>query len=77
MPRSYDVQGNNTRRSPPDAIIRLSADSTLNEKHDSGKPGLKGEQAMSAVPSVRLNNGVAMPLLGFGVFQVTDLNECE
>jgi diketogulonate reductase-like aldo/keto reductase len=24
-----------------------------------------------------LNNGVAMPIMGFGVFQVTDLNECE
>ncbi|AUD03500.1 aldo/keto reductase [Spirosoma pollinicola] len=24
-----------------------------------------------------LNNGVAMPILGFGVFQVPDLNECE
>src|SRR5438552_4175690 len=32
---------------------------------------------MSTVPTVTLNNGVAMPLLGFGVFQVTDLNECE
>jgi 2,5-diketo-D-gluconate reductase A len=32
---------------------------------------------MSAIPSVILNNGVAMPLLGFGVFQVTDLAECE
>src|SRR5690242_15334634 len=32
---------------------------------------------MSTIPSVTLNNGVAMPLLGFGVFQVTDLNECE
>ncbi|HEY5745882.1 MAG TPA: aldo/keto reductase [Chryseolinea sp.] len=27
--------------------------------------------------TVRLNNGIEMPLLGFGVFQVTDLNECE
>jgi diketogulonate reductase-like aldo/keto reductase len=26
---------------------------------------------------VKLNNGVEMPLLGFGVFQVTDLKECE
>jgi len=26
---------------------------------------------------VRLNNGVEMPILGFGVFQVTDLKECE
>lgn len=29
------------------------------------------------VPSVKLNNGVDMPLLGFGVFQVADLKECE
>jgi len=27
--------------------------------------------------TVKLNNGVEMPLLGFGVFQVTDLNQCE
>jgi diketogulonate reductase-like aldo/keto reductase len=27
--------------------------------------------------NVTLNNGVKMPLLGFGVFQVTDLAECE
>src|SRR4051794_9853075 len=26
---------------------------------------------------VKLSNGVAMPILGFGVFQVTDLAECE
>jgi len=26
---------------------------------------------------VTLNNGIEMPILGFGVFQVTDLNECE
>ncbi len=26
---------------------------------------------------VKLNNGVEMPLLGFGVFQVTNLEECE
>ena len=32
---------------------------------------------MATIPSVTLNNGVAMPLLGFGVFQVTDLDECE
>src|SRR4051812_11984014 len=32
---------------------------------------------VSTVPSVALNNGVEMPLLGFGVFQVTDLDECE
>ena len=27
--------------------------------------------------SVQLNNGIEMPILGFGVFQVTDLAECE
>lgn len=27
--------------------------------------------------SVKLNNGIEMPLLGFGVFQVSDLAECE
>jgi 2,5-diketo-D-gluconate reductase A len=32
---------------------------------------------ISAVPSVTLKNGVAMPLLGFGVFQVPDAEECE
>ena len=26
---------------------------------------------------VTLNNSVEMPILGFGVFQVTDLVECE
>ena len=32
---------------------------------------------MSAIPSVTLNNGVQMPLLGFGVFQIPDAEECE
>jgi 2,5-diketo-D-gluconate reductase A len=32
---------------------------------------------MSALPSVTLNNGVSMPLLGFGVFQMRDAQECE
>jgi diketogulonate reductase-like aldo/keto reductase len=27
--------------------------------------------------NVRLNNGVEIPMLGFGVFQITDLAECE
>lgn len=27
--------------------------------------------------NVKLNNGVEMPILGFGVFQVKDLDECE
>ena len=26
---------------------------------------------------VKLNNGVEMPIIGFGVFQVKDLAECE
>ena len=29
------------------------------------------------VKTLKINNGVEMPLLGFGVFQVTDLNACE
>ncbi|HEX9015154.1 MAG TPA: aldo/keto reductase [Chloroflexota bacterium] len=32
---------------------------------------------MPAVPSVTLNNGVNMPLLGFGVFQIDDADVCE
>lgn len=32
---------------------------------------------MQTVPTVTLNNRVRMPLLGFGVFQVPDLAECE
>ncbi len=32
---------------------------------------------MTAIPAVRLNNGVEMPLLGFGVFQISDAEECE
>jgi 2,5-diketo-D-gluconate reductase A len=32
---------------------------------------------MSTIPSVTLNNGVGMPLLGFGVFQMRDAEECE
>ncbi len=27
--------------------------------------------------TVLLNNGIEMPLIGFGVFQVTDAGECE
>jgi 2,5-diketo-D-gluconate reductase A len=30
-----------------------------------------------SVPTVTLNNGVQMPLLGCGVFQIADLTECE
>lgn len=31
----------------------------------------------ATVPSVTLNNGIKMPILGFGVFQVPDHAECE
>ncbi len=31
----------------------------------------------SSTPTVTLNNGVEMPILGFGVFQVPDASECE
>lgn len=31
----------------------------------------------STIPTVTLNNGVEMPILGFGVFQVPDPAECE
>lgn len=31
----------------------------------------------STIPTVTLNNGVQMPILGFGVFQVPDPAECE
>ena len=30
-----------------------------------------------SAPTVTLTNGVQMPLLGFGVFQIADLQECE
>jgi 2,5-diketo-D-gluconate reductase A len=32
---------------------------------------------VSGLPTVALNNGMKMPLLGFGVYQMTDLEECE
>lgn len=32
---------------------------------------------MTAIPTVTLNSGVTMPLLGFGVFQMSDPAECE
>lgn len=31
----------------------------------------------ATIQKVKLNNGVEMPILGFGVFQVPDPNECE
>ncbi|MDO8966696.1 aldo/keto reductase [Algoriphagus sp.] len=35
------------------------------------------ETTTSSQPKVILNNGVEMPLLGFGVFQIADHSECE
>lgn len=32
---------------------------------------------MNNIPTVTLNNGVEMPQLGFGVFQIADADECE
>jgi diketogulonate reductase-like aldo/keto reductase len=38
---------------------------------------MKENEIMSGVPTVTLNNGVQMPILGFGVFQIPDPEECE
>jgi len=38
---------------------------------------LDEKQRTTTVPTVKLNNGVEMPILGFGVFQVPDPAECE
>src|SRR5690606_23068509 len=40
-------------------------------------PAYRGADLMTAVPTVTLNNGVEMPILGFGVFQIPDPEECE
>ena len=29
------------------------------------------------IQTVKLNNGVEMPILGYGVFQINDVEECE
>jgi 2,5-diketo-D-gluconate reductase A len=34
-------------------------------------------QRRSVTQKVKLNNGVEIPILGFGVFQITDASECE
>src|SRR2546429_9613013 len=38
---------------------------------------LIAERNLRKMQTVRLNNGVEIPVLGFGVFQITDLTECE
>src|SRR4051812_22638011 len=35
------------------------------------------QESEDIVQTIVLNNGVKMPLLGFGVYQVRDLAECE
>lgn len=32
---------------------------------------------MIKIPKVKLNNGIEMPQLGYGVFQIPDANEAE
>lgn len=34
-------------------------------------------EAIETTPTVKLNNEIEMPILGFGVFQVPDPDECE
>jgi diketogulonate reductase-like aldo/keto reductase len=36
-----------------------------------------GDEERRDMQSVVLNNGVKMPILGFGVFQIADAAECE
>src|SRR3954462_12178298 len=38
---------------------------------------MSGQPMRRTSPLVTLNNGLEMPILGFGVFQMTDLEECE
>lgn len=42
-----------------------------------GEPQKKDMSMISYMPAVALNNGIQMPMLGFGVFQVPDPAECE
>src|SRR6185295_4555167 len=46
-------------------------------KPDSLRPGENLVPGSPHMQKVILNNGQEMPILGFGVFQVTDLAECE
>ena len=39
--------------------------------------GSKLEGQVRIMQNVKLNNGVEIPILGFGVFQITDSAECE
>lgn len=46
-------------------------------KNMTNKNDAVGTSQSDVVPKVKLNNGVEMPILGFGVFQVPDPTECE
>jgi diketogulonate reductase-like aldo/keto reductase len=48
--------------------------------HQTAYPGAKPlnkEQEEKTMQTVKLNNGVEIPILGFGVFQIADAAECE
>ena len=55
-------------------MVDKSAICILIEKAKSESFAVTNKEKMK---TVKLNNGVEMPILGFGVFQVTDLAECE
>jgi 2,5-diketo-D-gluconate reductase A len=38
---------------------------------------MTGDEKEKRMKNITLNNGLEMPILGFGVFQVTDAEECE
>lgn len=44
---------------------------------DDARSEKQSRWAGTSVPTIKLNNGIEMPTLGFGVFQVPDLKECE
>src|ERR1700752_1154273 len=46
-------------------------------KSTTAKQSKMATSITEVTPTVTLNNGVEMPILGFGVFQVSDQNECE
>jgi 2,5-diketo-D-gluconate reductase A len=46
-------------------------------EHATARRNAMSPEKPSTVPAITLNNGVRMPLLGFGVFQIPDLAACE
>lgn len=55
-------------------LVDISVTCILSGKDNAQTFALAKEITME---KVTLNNGVEMPILGFGVFQVTDLAACE